>query len=198
MSLIKGLRLIASATVLLLLWPAALFAHPMQGIGDFYAGMLHPLTAIEWVLPMVALSLLAGQQGRETALSAMAVFPVALAAGAVAGDVFPSTGQAEMANICLMVALGLLVAWAGRMPLGLSVAFAASIGLTVGFANGSELTPATSAYRFTAGLALVGLLVISYGVGFVRWLKAPWTKVGVRVVGSWIAAVGILFLGLKR
>lgn len=198
MSLINRLAQVGAAAVLLLLTPPALFAHPMQGVGDFYAGMLHPLTAIEWVLPIVALSLLAGQQGRETALSVMVALPVALVAGAIAGHAFPSMGRVEATNVCLMAVLGLLVAWAGKMPLELSVAVAALAGLTVGFANGSELTPAISSYRFISGLALVGLLLISYGVGFVRWLKAPWTKIGIRVVGSWIAAVGILYLGLKH
>jgi len=200
MSLIKSFRLIVPTAVLLLLSPATLFAHPMQGVGDFYAGMLHPLTGIEWVLPIVALSLHVGQQGRETALYAIVVFPIALAGGAVVGVVSSSASPApaEIANICLMAALGLLVAWAGKMPLQLSVVAAALLGLTVGFANGTELTPVTSAYRFITGLAVVGLLLISYGFGFVRWLKSPWTKIGIRVVGSWIAAVGILFLGLKN
>lgn len=187
-----------AATLLLLLSPSALLAHPMQGVGDFYAGMLHPLTAIEWVLPMVALSLLAGQQGREPAICIMIAFPISLATGAIAGCAFPTSSQLEIVNLASIAALGLLVAWAGGLPLKLCVPIAVLVGLPIGFANGAELTSATSPYRFIPGLTLVGLLLMSYGVGFVRWLKAPWTKIGVRVVGSWIAAVGILTLGLKR
>jgi urease accessory protein len=187
-----------SGAFLLLLSPTALFAHAMQGVGDFYSGMLHPLTAIEWALPMVALSFLAGQQGREVALSVMAVFPAALAAGAIAGYAFPLATLSEAPTVALMALLGLLVAWAAKMPSKLPIALAALVGFAVGFANGSDLTPATSARRFILGLAFVGLLLITYGVGLVRWLKAPWAKIGIRVVGSWIAAVGILILGLRH
>jgi len=51
--------------------------------------------------------------------------------------------------------------------------------------------------KFIPGLALVGLMLVTYGVGLVRRLKLPWMLIGIRVVGSWIAAVGILVLGLK-
>ena len=71
-------------------------------------------------------------------------------------------------------------------------------GVTVGLANGGELTSDTSAYRFIPGLAVVGLLLISYGIGVVRRLDRPRAQVGVRVTGSWIAAVGILVLSLNN
>jgi len=29
----------------------------------------------------------------------------------------------------------------------------------------------------------------------VVWLRPPWTRIAVRVVGSWIAAIGLLLLG---
>lgn len=65
----KKLSIGGGAVILTVLSPVLAVAHPMAGVGDFYAGMLHPLTAIEFVLPMVALSLLAGQQGRDAAIA---------------------------------------------------------------------------------------------------------------------------------
>ena len=44
---------------------------------------------------------------------------------------------------------------------------------------------------------MVGLLLLVYGNGLVRNLKPEWTQIAVRVVGSWIAAVSILVLGLR-
>lgn len=67
----------------------------------------------------------------------------------------------------------------------------------MGWANGIEITAAVSPIRFIAGLGLVALLVVTYGVGIVRRFRAPWMQIGVRVAGSWIAAVGILVSGLK-
>jgi hypothetical protein len=41
------------------------------------------------------------------------------------------------------------------------------------------------------------LLLLVYGNGLVRNLKREWTQIAVRVVGSWIATVSILVLGLR-
>src|SRR5580658_3200881 len=70
------------ALLTMLLSPTTASAHPIKGVGDFYAGMLHPLTALEFLLPWIALSLFAGQQGRRAALLTLALFPLALVSGA--------------------------------------------------------------------------------------------------------------------
>jgi len=59
------------------------------------------------------------------------------------------------------------------------------------------LTSDISALRFVAGLAIVGLLATTYGTGLVRRFRMEWAQIAVRVVGSWLAAVGILVFGLK-
>ena len=41
-------------------------------VGDFYAGFLHPLTALEHVLSFVALGLLIGQQGHKASAAVLA------------------------------------------------------------------------------------------------------------------------------
>ena len=51
-----------------------------------------------------------------------------------------------------------------------------------------------------AAPALVGLCVVLFVwtaliVAFVVQLRQPWTRVAVRVFGSWIAASGLLMLG---
>lgn len=66
---------------LTLAFPAS--AHTVDSrLGDFYGGMLHPLTALEHVLPFFAVGLLAGQQGERAARWLVLVFPLALLAGA--------------------------------------------------------------------------------------------------------------------
>jgi urease accessory protein len=169
----------------------------MQGVGDFYAGVLHPITAIEFALPMIALSLLAGQQDRETAIAILATFPAMLAVGATVGVLVHVPPHLGFINTASMAILGLLVAWAATLPKAISLGLAVCLGLTIVWPNGAELTADTSVYRFAPGLALAGLLLIAYGAGLVRSLKAPWMRIGVRVVGSWIATAGILALGLK-
>ena len=193
----KKLSIGGGAVILTVLSPVLAVAHPMAGVGDFYAGMLHPLTAIEFVLPMVALSLLAGQQGRDAAIAILLTFPLTLMLGAAAALALPLPHAVVWANLGLMAVLGLLVAAARPMPLPVSSGLSAFLGVTIGWANGAEIAGQVSPLRFIPGLALAGLLLVTYGIGCVRRLQAPWMRVGFRVLGSWIAAVGILVLGLK-
>lgn len=185
------------ATVTVLLSPVAASAHPMQGVGDFYAGLLHPLTAIEFLLPMIALSLLAGQQARTSAIAMLVAFPVSLAIGAVIAIPTHLPPIVSWIDLGSMALLGLLVAAACPLPPSLAAGLTALLGLTIGLANGAELGSQVSPYRFVPGLALAGLMLVTYGIGCVRRLNAPWMRIGFRVLGSWIAAIGILVLGLK-
>jgi len=187
----------STAVAALLLAPGVAAAHPMPGVGDFYAGMLHPVTAIEFLLPMIALGLLAGQQNRRSAITMLACFPAALAVGAVLANPSHVPSVVGWVNLGSMAALGLLVAAARPLPAGISVALSFLVGLAIGVANGAELGGQLSDYRFVLGLALAGLMLVSYGIGCVRRLRAPWMLIGFRVVGSWIAAVGILVLALR-
>jgi urease accessory protein len=189
--------LTGAVAISVLLSPTAAWAHPMQGVGDFYAGMLHPLTAIEFLLPMIALSLLAGQQSRESAIAMLAGFPIGLAAGAALGVPIHLPAIVPWVNLASMTVLGLLVAAARPLPASVAASLSVLLGLTIGLANGAELGAQLSPWRFIPGLALAGLMLVTYGVGCVRRLKAPWVRMGFRVVGSWIAAIGILVLSLR-
>jgi urease accessory protein len=196
-SVIRGFVSAGSASLVLVLSATAASAHPMPGVGDFYAGMLHPATTIEFLLPIIALSLLAGQQTSKSAIAMLGAFPVSLAIGAALGVLDHLPSLVEWINLASMAVLGLLVAIGRPLLPILSVGLVALLGLTIGLANGADIGGQISPYRFIPGLAFAGLLLVTYGVGCVRRLKAPWMRIGFRVVGSWIAAVGILLLALK-
>lgn len=194
----RTLSIVFAIGPLPLIFPSSALAHPMKGVGDFYAGMLHPMISVECVLPIIALSLFAGQQNRRTAIGILLSFPIASVLGAWLGRVLPVSPFVAVISTAAMAVLGILIALNRTLPLQISVILSAILGLTVGWANGGELTSDSSAYRFIPGLAVVGLLLISYGIGLVRYFNMPWAKIGVRVTGSWIAAVGILILSLNK
>lgn len=179
------------------IFSSSAFAHPMKGVGDFYAGMLHPLTAVETLLPLLGLSLLAGQQRRETAIKMIVTFPAALAAGTLFILLRPLPARLATLELLVTACLGLLIALARSVPAWIPVGLSILIGLSIGWSNSVEITDGVSAVRFVAGLSIVGLLITSYGIGLVRHLKLEWMQIAVRVVGSWLAAVGILVLGLR-
>ena len=80
------LLLFATAVGLGAFFPTPASAHLVNtNVGEFYAGMLHPLTSAEHLLPTLALALLAIQCGTHAARTTLFVFPMALLAGTLAG-----------------------------------------------------------------------------------------------------------------
>jgi hydrogenase/urease accessory protein HupE len=180
-------------------WPTAAAAHPIPGVNDFYAGMLHPVMTIEYVLPLLALSLLAGAQDRRVAIGMLATIPCSLVTGALLSlfAAAPVPDPVRYVNLVSMPVVGALVAAAARIPVALAVAMTATIGAAIGWANGAEVGDQVSFVRFVPGIALSGFLLAAYGIGCVRGVRVPWAAIAFRVCGSWILAVGVLLLGLQ-
>jgi urease accessory protein len=190
---------LALAAVLLL--PASLaHAHSAaKGIGDFYAGALHPLTSLEHLLPFLAFGILAGQQGQK-AEPVLAAFCVALLVGAGVAPWLGVLPGLAIVNIGSSVVLGALVALARPLPAALFYAVAVVFGLSHGIANGEGMAEGMKPYLFVPGVALAGLVVTAYGLVMTDWLlrrQAGWIHIAVRVAGSWIAAIGILVLAVS-
>jgi urease accessory protein len=167
--------------------------------GAFYAGLLHPLTAPEHVLPMLALGLLAGQRGLNQSQGVLLAFVVALAAGAGLAPSGTAPGWISLLNVGSLVVIGVLVAAAWRWPAALLYALALGFGATHGYANGAALPPDLSPPIFALGLVAATLLTTGYGLvvaDALSRLKPAWPRVAVRVAGSWVAAVGIFVLGM--
>lgn len=170
--------------------------------GAFYAGLLHPLTALEHVLPMLALGLLAGQHGLNQGQGVLLAFPSAMALGAISAWLYPASGWMpllNLANLASAALLGSLVTAALRLPVVLLYALAALFGLTHGYVNGAAITPNLSPTVFILGLVTAALLVLGYSLGgtaYLLRLKPAWIPIAVRVAGSWMTAIGILALSM--
>jgi hydrogenase/urease accessory protein HupE len=95
--------------------------------------------------------------------------------------------------------LGILIAANLPLPSMVVATIAVAIGLAHGYYNGAAFA-AAGAGPAVATLQLVGIMVglfvivalLSATVVSLRW---DWTKIVVRVAGSWIAAIGLLLLG---
>lgn len=187
----------AGVAIFLLLAAGSACAHSAaRGAGDFYAGALHALTALEHVLPFLALGILAGQQARKTE-PVLLVFCLALAAGATVALWTPPLPYVGLLNIFSAILFGGLAAAAWSLPMAICYGLAAVFGLSHGFANGAGMIEQTKPYLFIPGVAIAGLAVTAYGLIVTDYLlhrKADWIRTAVRVAGSWIAAIGILVL----
>lgn len=189
----------ATTAIVFFLTTGSAQAHaPSSTVGDFYAGALHPLTSLEHVLAFIAFGLLGGQQG-ERAQPAVLIFAAALIAGAALARVSPALPAIDLVNIGSAVILGLLVAAAFRLPLAVLYAIAAIFGLTHGYSNGAAMMAPLKPWLYLPGVGLSGLLVAAYGFVILDWVarrNSTWMPIAVRVAGSWIAAIGILVLGV--
>ena len=179
--------------------PDPALAHSLSNrFGDFYGGMLHPVTALEHVLPLLALGLLAGQQGERPARWLVLVFPLALLIGAGVAPVVPPLPWMRLLNAISFVVFGLLVATAWRVPLLVLIALGALFGISHGYENGRAMAPDTATHLFVLGVATIGGLITALVSAATIDLAttAAWPRVAIRIAGSWIAAIGILMIGV--
>jgi urease accessory protein len=201
----KRLRAVSRAGPLLALLLAAATparAHLMNsGFGPFYDGLAHPLISPEDLLPVVAMSLLAGLGGARRGRLVLATLPpawlagMASGAGIAAGWAVGLPAAPAWLVAAATVLIGALVASDPRLPLATVVAVAAALGALHGYDNGRELAATTGALVAIAGIACSLFALVSLMAGQVAVLQAQWTRLAVRISGSWIAAVGLLMLG---
>jgi hydrogenase/urease accessory protein HupE len=166
--------------------------------GDFYVGLMHPLTAFENALPWLALALLVGLQTARVSRAALVAFPAAVAVGAASTQLLPALSGIANANAASFVVLGVLVAIAPRIRLALLVALTTLVGLTHGYDNGLAFTRGGNLSLFVGGVASAAYLSLTLVAAGAYRLSAlaTWGTVALRAAGSWIAAIGIMITGL--
>jgi hydrogenase/urease accessory protein HupE len=70
-----------------------------------------------------------------------------------------------------------------------------AMGLMHGWLNGAGIAAAGREASGLAGITGAIFLLAAIVSARVVSLRQPWTRIAVRVAGSWIAAIGLLLLG---
>jgi urease accessory protein len=181
--------------------PGAAQAHLVDTrLGDFYGGALHPLTDLQQMLPWIALAALAALQGPKRARWVVLSFPLALLAGSAAALILPAPPFAGLLDVSLVAATGLALAAALSLPLPVLIALSALMGVLHGYENAQAMTEDTDRILFLSGVALIGYAVLTLLIGVsTAFLRRGdgWRPIALRAGGSWVAAVGIMVLGLQ-
>ena len=178
----------------LLLWPSYASAHLVTtGLGPVYDGIGHLVMTPEDLVPVLAIALFAGLRGAAPGRRALFVLPLAWFAGGLLGVVIEGLPTLPVSAISFFI-LGVLVAADLKLSQKSFTAIVVVVGFVHGVLNGVALKEGAGI------LGLIGIMatlfvIVAIVSGFVVSLKQPWTKIVVRVAGSWVAAMGMLMFG---
>lgn len=189
---------LAVVCLLVLVVPEASLAHtPIQGIGNFYNGLLHPVLVPAHLLLLVAVGLFFGQQGSKAIQPAVGVFAFATVAGLTAAW-FSITGETETFILVLSAVIGLVIAMAPKVALLWYGVIALLAGFLLGIDSAQEALSGKDKLvtLFGSGVAIYLLVLYPMALAIYSNNKA-WQKIGIRIVGSWVAASSLLVLALS-
>lgn len=169
------------------------------GIVDSYSGLLHPFTEPLHIITLIGLGLLLTQQDKSTPPAGWLAFCIASLAGLIVYSL-GLTASVSPALFPLAILMGILVAVRTVLPRRFCILLSTMAGFALGLDSIGESTGlgklVITIFSTTTGLGIALLIVIGWGDYFTR----DWQKIGIRVVGSWIAASALLVfaLGLKQ
>jgi len=184
--------------VALLAAPGSAYAHsPIKGINNFYNGFLHPVFVPAHLLLLIAIGLFFGQQGPRENQAALLTFIGATVVG-LAGAWFSVAGQVEVVILTVALTVGVLIAISPRLSWYWCSVVGAVAGFILGLDSAQETLFGTARLVALSGSA-VGICFFSiYPMGLADYFKnKPWQKIGIRVIGSWVAASSLLVLALS-
>ena len=188
------LRIAALVAAFATVWAEPAHAHAITtGMGPFYDGIAHLLLTPEDAVIVVAVALYAGLRGPAAGRAALFLLPLGWFAGGLLGEVINHPLVVPVPAFSFLVA-GVLVAADVRLPLKGVVALAVAVGLLHGYANGVAFHGPGGTFGLV-GVAALSFVVVALLAALVVSLTVPWTRIAVRVAGSWIAASGLLLVG---
>lgn len=183
-----------STLLTLLFVPAEARAHLVStGMGPVYDGIGHLLLTMEDLVPVVALAMYCGIRGPHAGRHLLFALPCCWFVGGVIGLSSELTLVFPVQALSFLL-LGLMTAADLRLPVPVSTATAALIGLVHGFFNGIALQSGPALLGLLGIMAALFVLVSLVSAAVVS-IRLPWTRIAVRVLGSWVAASGMLMIG---
>jgi urease accessory protein len=160
----------------------------------FVAGFINPLLTPAHVLTLAALALCVGQQRKAGA--ALIVFALALIVGFVVIVLAVEETPARIVLLADAAALGVMTA-AAWTPRSVVCLLAAMAGVALALDSPPQALTIAEAYAALAGTAVgaCGMLVLAATIA--SHANADWQRLGLRILGSWIAASAILVLAVQ-
>jgi len=175
--------------------PSLALAHPGHeghDFGwDFSAGLAHPFSGWDHLLAMIAVGLWAAQLGGRARWLVPASFVGLMALGAALGEAGLAFAGLEQGIAASVLALGLLVAGAVRLPVAAGMALVGLFALFHGLAHGGEMPASAAGLNYGFGFIAATALLHAAGLG-AGALAARRSTLLPRLAGGAIAVSALL------
>ena len=180
----------------LLLTPSVADAHLVTtGLGPFYDGAMHLAFSPEDLLGLLAVALLAGLCGPRAGRWTIMAVPIAWLTGALIGVQVPEFPPVPALGIVSLIVLGLLVSLDLKLPDWSIATLGGIFGFLHGLLNGVALSAAPDRGLNLLGIVTTVFVLVLLVSATAASTRSGWTRVAVRVAGSWVVAVGMLMFG---
>jgi urease accessory protein len=157
---------LVGAIAITLVIPSVASAH--TGAGDtagFWHGLEHPIGGLDHILAMVAVGLWAAQMGGKALWMVPGAFMVAMAGSSVMGHFGLPLPGVEQGILASDFMLGLLLLFAARLPLAVSIGIVAILAIFHGYAHGAEMPSTASGLTYGIGFLISTAILHLAGIG---------------------------------
>lgn len=187
-------RVLPLLPALLLLAPGAVLAHPGHGEAvGFGHGFAHPIGGLDHVLAMVAVGLLAALRGGPARWGLPVAFMAMMAAGAGLGVFGIGLPFAEAGIALSLVAFGLAIVFAARLPLPALIGLVGVFAVFHGYAHGAEMPETASGLAYGMGFLSATALLHAAGLGL-GFLVSAERRRAAPAMGAAVALSGLTLL----
>lgn len=186
-------KLLLTATLTLAAAPAMAHTGGEHASG-LMAGLAHPLNGLDHILAMVAVGILAMQQGGGSRWALPLAFVAMMLVSGAMGMVGLSVPGVELGIAGSVVLLGLVIALGRQIKLALAAPMVAFLAVFHGVAHGAEMPAAMSGVEYALGFAAATLVLHAVGLVFGytgQQVMAKAAPMVLRLAGVVTAALGL-------
>ena len=182
------------ASILVLMTSSIASAHPGHGNNGLAGGFIHPFSGIDHLLAMIAVGLWAVQLGG----AALYLLPISFVSVMVFGGLLAKLGlhigDPDAFITTSLLVLGLLIAFAARLPLIAGTGLVGLFAIFHGYAHVQEgvLEQGHSMAEFAVGFVAATIILHCIGIAIGLSLKNRTGARLVRLAGAGIAACAVL------
>ncbi len=183
---------LALSLLTLLTFPVLAHAHPGHDHSSgFSHGLAHPINGLDHILAMVAVGLWAAQIGGRALWAVPATFVGVMALGGILGVAGFTVPFVEPGIVGSVLILGLLIAFAVRLPLAASLPLVGLFSIFHGYAHGAEMPFSASGIEYGLGFVLATAALHGIGIGIGLLIQRFTTAPVVRFAGGAIAVTAV-------